>query len=155
MNRICFTRVKLPYGWLGNMAPFPVTWEEKEYRTTEALFHALRFDDPADRELIRAETSPMAAKFKAKSMADRVKVKPCSEKDVDNMRLVISLKLDQHKELIPQLINTGDAIITEDVTARMNRQGNHLFWGAGLRNGEWIGSNTLGLLWMEERDKRA
>lgn len=25
MNIITFTKVKLPYGWLGNMAPFPLS----------------------------------------------------------------------------------------------------------------------------------
>ena len=64
MHTIAFTKVTLPYGWLGNMAPFPVLYGLLEWRTTEALFQALRFaaDDPV-RELIRAEKSPMAAKM--------------------------------------------------------------------------------------------
>ena len=42
---ISFTKVSLPFGWLGNMSPFPILYEGKEWKTTEALFQALRFDD--------------------------------------------------------------------------------------------------------------
>ena len=35
---IAFTKVALPFGWLGNMAPYPVTYGGKAWRTTEALF---------------------------------------------------------------------------------------------------------------------
>lgn len=58
---IAFTKVDLPYGWLGNMAPYPVAYEDLTYRTTEALFQALRFKDRAIRQQIHAEKSPMAA----------------------------------------------------------------------------------------------
>ena len=51
MERIAFTRVKLPYGWLGNMAPYPVTWRGQSYRTTEAPYQAMRFTDLSIREL--------------------------------------------------------------------------------------------------------
>src|SRR5262249_49560871 len=62
---IAFTKVDLPYGWLGNMAPFPVMHDGRGYRTTEALFQALRFDQEPIREAIRGEKSPMAAKMRA------------------------------------------------------------------------------------------
>lgn len=39
---IAFTKVKSPYGWLGNMSPYPVHYQGRTYRTTEALFR--RFD---------------------------------------------------------------------------------------------------------------
>ena len=61
---IAFTKVKLPFGWLGNMSPHPIIFWDKEWRTAEALFQAGRFvtDDPI-REEIRAEASPMSAKM--------------------------------------------------------------------------------------------
>ena len=43
---IAFTKVKLPYGWLGNMSPYPIKFGDDTYLTTEALFQALRFSDP-------------------------------------------------------------------------------------------------------------
>ncbi len=147
-ERIAFTRVKLPYGWLGNMAPFPVTWRGDSYRTNEALFQAMRFTDLSMREAIRAELSPMGAKMKAKGNADRMVIEPCGEQDCLNMLECLELKLHFHPELRRALTETGDAIITEDITARLNKGGNHRFWGAGLQDGEWIGENMLGQLWM-------
>ena len=40
MNEIWFTKVDLPYGWLGNMAPYPVLHDGCRWLTTEALFQA-------------------------------------------------------------------------------------------------------------------
>lgn len=71
IKEIAFTKVKLPYGWLGNMAAFPIIYNNKNYRTTEALFQALRFlKNPEIQELIRLEKSPMSSKMFAKSKKD-------------------------------------------------------------------------------------
>lgn len=150
---IAFTKVALPHGWLGNMAPYPVTYSGQEWRTTEALFQALRFHpDSSLREQIRSKKSPMAAKFTAKSHRALMAVIPLSQVDVDNMRLVLRLKLEQHPELVERLRATGDRLIVEDVTARKTK-GNHRFWGAALENNLWVGDNMLGKLWMELREQ--
>ena len=73
MKYISFTKVALPYGWLGNMSPHPVTYNEEVWRTTEALFQALRFNDPSIQKEIRDEKSPMGAKLKAKGIMKRLK----------------------------------------------------------------------------------
>lgn len=148
---ISFTKVKLPYGWLGNMAAFPVAYKDQEWRTTEALFQALRFNDPEIQELIRLERSPMGAKMKAKANADKMVVRPMSEQDLANMELMLQLKVEQHPQLVTQLLETGDEVLIEDVTSRGT--GRHLFWGMALKNGEWVGQNKLGNLWMDLRDK--
>ena len=74
-----------------------------------------------------------------------------SKEDVDNMNLVLELKIDQHPELKKQLVETGNALIVEDVGNRAG--GNHSFWGAKKVGNEWIGSNVLGKLWMAIREK--
>lgn len=155
---IAFTKVALPYGWLGNMSPYPIEFDGKTWRTSEALFQALRFKDEAVQELIRAEKSPMSAKMVMKSNKSHITTEPHSVKDVNNMRLCLLLKLEQHPQLLTELLETGDKIIIEDVTARGDVGGN-LFWGA-LRveneNGfHWNGKNTLGRLWMEIRNDKA
>ena len=150
MEVIGFTKVALPYGWLGNMSPFPLEFGGKQWRTSEALFQALRFKDQAIQELIREEKSPMGAKFVMKANKEHITTEPHSKKDVMNMKMCLKLKLQQHPSLIEELINTGDKIIIEDVTARGDKGGN-LFWGAMLVDGEWVGENTLGKLWMELR----
>ena len=148
---IAFTKVKLPHGWLGNMAPFPVKHGGKLWRTTEALFQALRFDDEAIAEEIHAEKSPMAAKMVAKRHKAKMVVVPQSEQDVANMEMVLRLKLDQHPDLKKKLLDTGDEIIIEDSSKRSG--GSAKFWGAILKEGHWIGENMLGRMWMKLRDE--
>lgn len=155
MSYISFTKVDLPYGWLGNMSPYPVEYDGKTWRTTEALFQALRFSDESIREIIRNEKSPMGAKLKAKSLMkldpSKVCVTPLSEKDLDNMMMCLKLKLDQHPQLVKDLLKTGESEIYEDVTSR-GKRGSNLFWGALKENGDWVGNNHLGKMWEELRE---
>lgn len=147
---ILIRKVKDPHGSYGNMAPFPVTWEGREYRTSEALFQAMRFDDEEIREAIRAEKSPMSAKFVAKRYKAEMTVTPMSEEDLENMRICLRLKMDQHPDLLKELIATDEEIV-EDCTKR--QRGSGLFWGAADNDGEWTGQNWLGKLLMELRDQ--
>jgi ribA/ribD-fused uncharacterized protein len=133
------------------MASYPVEFDGKLYRTTEALFQALRFSDEEVIEAIRAEKSPMAAKFVAKRHKDKMVVEPLSAADVNNMRVCLRLKVDQHPELHDLLLATGDAEIIEDCSKR--KRGSGLFWGAAQEDGVWQGTNMLGELWMELRDE--
>lgn len=149
---IGFTKVALPYGWLGNMSPFPIEYEGVVWRTTEALFQALRFSDPTIKEEIRLQKSPMAAKMIAKKNRELFIVSPMSDEDLSNMRMCINLKLDQHPSLKEELTSTGNSLIFEDVTSRGSR-GSNLFWGAMVNDGKLVGSNELGKIWMSIRDK--
>lgn len=159
MEAIKFTKVKLPFGWLGNMSPYPIQYDGKEWRTTEALFQAMRFNDDELKERIRAEKSPMGCKFKMKAIVKELEangelhkrhIEPLSEADVANMEICVKLKIEQYPELKKQLLETGDTPIYEDVTARGSR-GTNLFWGAMLVDGKWIGQNTLGKVWEKVR----
>lgn len=149
---IAFTKVKLPYGWLGNMAPYPVSHKRTTFRTSEALFQALRFEESSPIvKTIRDEKSPMAAKMVAKSNRTKMIVEPQSPTDLANMRYVIYLKLRHHPTLKTMLIDTGDEEIIEDVTARSHGSG--LFWGAAKNvNNVWVGENHLGKIWMVTRN---
>ena len=139
-----------PYGWLGNMSPFPLSYEGEGYRTAEALFQCLRVSDEETRELIRAEKSPMGAKLKAKEHADKRTTIPLSETDLDLMRLVLRLKIQQYPQLEMWLRKTGTTMIVEDCTRRQHGTG--LFWGAAHLGGEkWTGVNMLWNLWMVVR----
>ena len=145
---IAFTKVKLPGGWLGNMAPYPVTYGGKEFRTTEALFQCYRFaHKPEIFEEIRAQKSPMAAKMIAKK--HRADMLLAEASDIFRMRTCLRLKIEQHPELREKLLETGDALIVEDCTNR--DRGTARFWGAVLVDDEWQGRNMLGKLWMELR----
>ena len=151
---ISFTKVALPNGWLGNMAPYLVVYDGQTWRTTEALFQALRFDDVHIREEIRSQKSPIAAKMVAKRNQHRMVVIPKSKQDLANMQTVLKLKFDQHPDLKDRLLRTGDEEIIEDVSERtIGGENNHLFWGAALWDGQWVGENNLGKLWMKLREE--
>ena len=53
-----FKGVKEPNGWMGNMAPYPITYNGQVWRTSEALFQSMRFNDPLIKEIIREGKSP-------------------------------------------------------------------------------------------------
>jgi len=147
---ITFTKVSLPYGWLSNMAPYKVTDEGLEWRTTEHLFQALRFSDNEIREAIRSVASPMAAKMRAKANKDKMTVQPQCTQDLENMYKVLRLKVAQHPDLRVQLLATGNEVLIEDVTARP--QGSGMFWGMAKMGESWQGKNMLGAIWMDLRE---
>lgn len=155
MDVIAFTKVALPYGWLSNMAPFPLSYGGKDWRTSEALFQALRFTDESIQEDIRSQTSPMTAKMVARNviatLPSQVAVEPQSIEDLKNMHMVLKLKLEQHPHLRDELISTKGKLIIEDCTKRP--RGSGLFWGARLlEDGTWDGKNYLGRMWVAIRD---
>jgi ribA/ribD-fused uncharacterized protein len=152
MAIISFTKVDLPYGWLGNMAPYRITHEEKLWLTAEALFQSMRFADPAIQEMIRQERSPMGAKMKAKAHREQYNITPMSDQDIQNMRICLDLKFRQNEELKKALIKTAPHIIIEDIGNRNGER--HKFWGAKrTSNEEWEGKNMMGHLLMELRSK--
>jgi ribA/ribD-fused uncharacterized protein len=146
------------YGWLGNMSPHPVKYEGKWWLTAEALFQALRFpmgavNDEGEniREIIHAQTSPMAAKMKSKRYKDKRNITPMGNEDLENMKIVLRLKFKCNcNPLERDLLATGDRFIVEDCSNRPTVSG--LFWGAKrLADGTWGERNMLGKLLMELR----
>lgn len=152
MSEVSFTKVKLPYGWLGNMAPYGIRYHGLDWRTSEALFQAYRFaEGDSIRETIRAQKSPMGAKMVAKSARDQMVIKPMSQADLDLMATVLLLKIEAHPYLRRPLRATGGATLIEDSSSRSNISG--LFWGAAHQADDtWKGENHLGKLWMKLRD---
>jgi len=148
---IPFAKVTLPFGWLGNMAPYPVQYDGMWWKTTEALFQALRFPENSPvRVKIWKQGNPMAAKMVAKPFeAERVVVR-CSDKDLENMRLCLELKIKTHRKVREGLMATKGKILVENVT---NRRRKNEPWGMKLVDGVWVGENLLEALWMEIRDE--
>ena len=147
---IWFSKVAEENGWMGNMAPYSIEYEGKEWRTSEALFQSMRFEDESIKEIIRLEKSPMAAKMKAKKFKDQMVVIPMSEKDVENMRMCVRLKLEQHPKLKEDLIATGNETIYENIGKRNGER--HKFWGAKkISDTEADGLNMMGKILMDLR----
>lgn len=152
ITEIAFTKSNLPFGWMGNMSSYKVIHDGIEWKSTEALFQAMRFPENSPiREEIRQASNGFTAKLVAKANRDWMSVTPTSEEDLANMRLCIKLKIEQHSELKEILLGSGEIPIYEDVTARGAKNSN-LFWGAmKLPDGTWEGANILGNMWMELR----
>ena len=158
MSKVIIRKVDEEYGWLGNMSPHKIMYEKACWLTAEALFQALRFpmdavNDEGEniREIIRAQKSPMAAKLKAKGSIDKMNITPMGDEDLDNMRMVLRLKIKCNRNPLERdLLETGDRFIVEDCSNRPNVSG--LFWGAKrLADGNWEGKNNLGQLLKELR----
>jgi len=150
---IAFTKIKLPYGWLGNMSPHRVSMWGDEWPTAEHAFQVGRF--PEDHMLRTGKLhhikSPMEAKQIVQHYRNDMVIMPTSDEDVGLMHDVLMAKLEYNDWMIDELLMTRGYRIIEDVTKRPH--GNGLFWGAALQNGKWVGDNMLGQLWMSLRDE--
>ena len=141
----------MPFGWLGNMSPHPVVINKTRYPTAEHAFQAMRFPSGHRlRENLVRVKSPMDAKLIARRLIDEAVIFPHSDQDIELMREVTWEKLIQHG-LTPELLATESELIVEDVTKRQSKSGS--FWGAAKIDGEWVGQNELGKIWMEHRER--
>ena len=149
---VAFRKIVEPYGWLGNMSAhalrIPRISGGRLYPTCEHYFQCSRFSDPSIQEAILSKSSPMSAKMVAKRYKAQMVIEPRSTEDLDLMRKVLRLKLENHPKLKTDLLTlpTG-AVIIENATERSGKSAQ--FWGMQLENGLWIGDNWLGRLWME------
>ena len=79
-------------------------------------------------------------------------ITPMSSEDVENMRLCLKLKFEQHPELARKLKLSSAHELYEDVSTRVGK-GSALFWGAYKKDDQLIGENTLGKLLMNLRNQ--
>lgn len=150
---IWFKKVAEDFGWMGNMSPYPIKYDGKIWRTSEALFQAMRYDDASIQEIIRCEKSPMGAKMKSKKYKDQMVVVPMSPLDVENMRKCVKLKFDQHPRLKKLLIDTDNQFIYEDIGNRKSNE-RHKFWGAKkISENVGDGTNMMGKILMDLRNE--
>ena len=154
---IGFKGVNEEYGFLGNFGKRKLMYEGKEYKSFEGLFICMRFDDEEIKEYLREiDNGGMQGKMKSKRYRDKMVVERCSEKDVENMREVVRLKVDSYNWIREELLrlkrNYDEVFIYEDVSNR--KKGNNLFWGGYFdENGELVGENVLGKIWMKIMDE--
>lgn len=152
---ITIKKVNDQFGWLSCMSAHPITYNNQQYKTCEALFQSLRFEDYPDLQReIRECKSPMGAKMiarKNREKLNRGKMWDESPEDLDRMKLCLNLKLDQHPDLKGKLVATDNSTIIEDCTTHDRESAR--FWGAVNKTGKWEGENKLGNLWMEIRNE--
>ena len=150
-------KVRDDYGWMGNMGICELMYDGKKYKSCEGIFVILRFNDEEIKEYLRKEDNGgMRVKMLSKKYIDKMVVERCSEKDVENMEEVVRLKVDSYnwiKDELRRLKNRYDEVfIYEDVSKR--KRGNNLFWGGYFdENGEFVGKNLMGVIWMKIMDE--
>jgi len=145
---VSFRKTREEWGGLSNMASgFPITLGTSRFRTSEALYQAMRFPSRPDvQQLIADQASPMAAKMKSKEFRRDHSHPTWDEVRVSVMFWCLQLKLAQNWQLFGQLLrSTGIRSIVEE--SHRDR-----FWGAVQRDGLLAGSNVLGCLLTILRD---
>ncbi len=153
-KEITITKVKDQYGWLSCMAAYPVRYNGNNFRTVEALFQWLRFQNfPDVQQVIIDQKSPMGVKMKARKNRELLNRGAKWDEHADDlplMKMCLELKIDQHPDLKTELLKTGNAVIIEDCTTHDRESAR--FWGMVKKDGQWIGDNQLGKLWMDIRN---
>ena len=128
---------------------FPLFYGDREWRSSEALYQALRFPgETAIHDAINAASNAMEAKRKAYEFIERTRA-DWQDVKVPNMEKVLRLKCEQHPTSIDAVLEqTFDLAIVE-------KSKNDPFWGARPDgNGNLVGENVLGILWELMRFER-
>lgn len=139
---ICFYSVGDEFGFLSNVAPYPIHLKGRTWPTSEHYFQAQKFAGTEyEKEIRRASTPKQAARL------GRDRGKPLRRdwervKD-DVMRDAVRAKFEQHPDIRQQLLDTGEAKLVEHTA-------NDAYWGDG---GDGHGKNMLGRILMEVREQ--
>lgn len=145
---VIFRKTNEEFGGLSNMAAgYPLEICGKVWRTSEALYQALRFPDFIDvQQKIYVQASPMAAKMVSKPHRLSESRSDWDEFRVEIMFWCLEVKLFQHQEKFGELLRrTG----TRDIVESSSKD---KFWGAIEQNsGSLHGQNVLGRLLMRLR----
>lgn len=136
---------------LSNFSAFQLRADGFTFDTSEAYYHWLRFstgDAQGNYEAGRVATQIRQARsaHSAYRFAQEYKLLQRSDWDavkVDMMRKVIQLKTEQHEYVKQKLMATGNRELIEN-------SWRDSFWGWGYHRN---GTNMLGKLWMELREK--
>lgn len=152
---IIIRKVRGDYGWMSVFSPYPLTYKGILYKTCDELFQVLRFSGyPLIQGEFRYQKFPMATLEVAQkyhALLNRHDKWNESLEDLGLIKICLKLKLEQHPELQNKLIETGSSAIIVDGNTHYGNTAQ--YWGKVFNNGEWIGENKLGKLWMELRQE--
>ena len=136
-----FSRVDGPLGELGNFYPLPNPAEalDRRWRTSEALYQALKFPSRPDvQESISKAAKPIVAKEMGRSKSIR------SDWDavrVDAMRYVLRVKRKANRQLIDAALKRTSTLPIVEVSHHGDD-----WWGVVPRGDKYVGHNVLGQL---------
>lgn len=141
-----FCKTKEKYGGLSNMASgFNIRFPHITVSSSEALYQALKFDDPDIQMGVLAAKSPMAAKIVATNYIDQVRP-DFHDNRVDVMAWCVAAKLIANPtSFLACLLDTEQLPIIE-LSVKDD------FWGAMPLGNYLVGQNLLGITLTELRD---
>ena len=131
------------YSFLSNFYSSPVRQDGVTYPTVEHAFQACKTTDFAEREPIRQASTP----GQAKRLGRRVTLRPDWEQIKVSVMRELLLQKFKDDLLKAQLLATGEAVLIEGNTWH------DCYWGFCRCERCGKGSNMLGILLMEVRDK--
>ena len=141
----CIRKIGDEWGVLCNFARTPVVVEGVVFKSTEQLYQTMKFTDEQSVRVMYQKNSKQWAKRlenQGKRRAD------WGEMLVDAMKFCLMTKYEQVAEFRQELERSRGKHIVEDETRR-----GATTWGVSLRGDNYEGSNLLGRLLMELRDK--
>jgi len=145
---ITFKSTSGKYGALSNMAPgFPVTINGIHIKNVELLYQALRYPNyPEIQKTIISYSSPISAKQYSRKHIEKTR-SDWNTQRFKIMKFCIELKLHQNNELFSQaLLSTFNLAIVEFTSEDK-------VWGATDEGDHYSGTNALGRLLMELRER--
>lgn len=99
--------------FLSNFYRAPITFEGKVYETSEHAYQSAKTSNDDEREQIRADESPAAAK----KMGRKVTLRPDWEQvKASIMEDIVRIKFNSRSDLAGRLLATGDKILVEGNT---------------------------------------
>ncbi|HTK34596.1 MAG TPA: NADAR family protein [Caulobacteraceae bacterium] len=133
---------------LSNFSSFEVVWSGLTFKTSEHLYHWLRFilsEEPDAHQIAGAVKEARSAHdaFKIAQEHKSLQVANWDKTKVGRMRAVLQEKANQHEYVRRKLLATGERELIED-------SWRDDFWGWGPNRD---GQNMLGKLWMEVRSE--
>lgn len=151
-------KVKEEWGILGNFAAAKLVVDDVEFKNSEQLFQIMKF---SDRETILKiySRNGLRLKWAAKSGEKNGKCRQDWGKIIiDCMKFCLQTKYEQNDDFRAALNETKGHYIVEDQTKnntskKTGKVKSADTWGVILEGENYVGSNLLGRLLMELRDK--
>ncbi len=141
-------KVKEKWGVFSNFSPTPIVIDGVRFKNAEQLFQILKFKGEEPVVAVYAANNP---KMTAKHWENTHRREDWGKMIVDAMKYVLSKKHEQSKEFRDTLEESKGYFIVEDQTSFPKKQPDT--WGVKMKDDMFEGSNLLGRLLMELRDK--
>lgn len=125
------------YRFLSNFYPVDIFYDGKVYPSSEHLYQALKTHDLENREKVRLCSTPL----QAKRLGYKIKIRPDWESiKFDCMVKMLLLKFKQNRNLLLDLLGTGERLLIEGNTWHDNEWGSCVCYRCLDKNGK----NLLG-----------